>query len=293
MKKILYALLIAFAITSVNAKSAQPYYINNEGIEMTESNYNNLKGLGFTDAQIAKMDTKTFNKNKDVEATIAAQSINHYVKVSYLQNGIKKEYYEVVTEDEYNGRLINPGTSIQSVSGNYYTGLVATDDFATVSTISNIDDNYMQYRVDVYVYDIPSTRSFDIYGIGIDNDKVQIASLIDCRQSWLYTNGSSDYNEACYPKTESTGGSAMFELPTGNLSSIDTFISFRVSKKLNVGTIHTLQAVGDFAHAINTVSNSVYNHYTVNVGGIGVYSPYSISYEQYATPSPAVFNGTW
>ena len=145
MKKILYAILVAMAITSikVNAKNAQPYYTNNNGIEISEKQYQTLKGLGFTDSQIAKMNTKTFNKNKNIEATIVDQTVNHYVKVSYLKNGLRKEQYQVVTEKEYNGRLINPGATIQSVSGNYYNGLIANDDLAVVTTISNINDIFM------------------------------------------------------------------------------------------------------------------------------------------------------
>ena len=294
MKKILYALLlVALAITSVNAKNAQPYYTNNNGIIMSEQNYNNLKGLGFTDEQIAKMDNETFAKKKDINATIVSQNVNHYVKISYLQNGLQKERYEVVTENEYNGRLINPGESIRSVSGNYYNGLNATDDLAIVTTISNINDTFMQYRLDVYNYAIPTKRSFDIYGIGIESGKVQVASAIECNQSWEYNNGNVDSNDGCYPKTQSTGGSVMFELPSGNLSSIATYISFWVAKQPNVGTINRLDAVGDYAHAINTVPSSVYNYYTVNIAGIGVFSPYSSSYDQYFTPSPATFIGTW
>ena len=294
MKKILYALLlVALAITSVNAKNAQPYYTNNNGIEMSEENYNNLKGLGFTDTQIAKMDNKTFAKKKDINANIVSQKVNHYVKVSYLQNGLQKERYEVVTENEYNGRLINPGSSLLRVSGNYYNGMNATDDLAVVTTISNVNNTFMQYRVDVYNYTIPTKRSFDIYGIGIESGKVQVASAVECLQSWDYSNGSSDSNDGCYPKSESTGGSAMFELPSGSLSSLETYISFWVAKQPNVGTIHGLEAIGDYAHAYNTVNSSVYNYYTVDVGGIWVNSPYAGSYDQYFTPSPATFSGTW
>ena len=297
MKKILYALvLVVLAITetSVNAKNAQPYYINNNGIEMSEKNYNNLKGLGFTDQQIAKMNNETFSKKKDIEATVVAQNVKHYVKVSYLQNGLPKERYEVVTENEYQGRLNNPGNLLRSVSGSYYNGMAANDQLAIVTTISNINDTFMQYRLDVYNYDIPTNRSFDIYGIGIENGKVQVASAIECEQSWNYSNGSSDNNYGCYPKSQTTGGSVMFELPSGNISNLETYISFWVAKYPDTGTINYLEAAGDYAHAINTVSDAVFNYYTVNISGIGVYSPYSTSYLKYFEPaSGAHFIGTW
>jgi hypothetical protein len=292
LKKILYAILIALTITTVNAKEI--YYTNNKGIEMTQEEYNNLKGHGFTDNQIARMNTKTFNKNKDISATIVAQNVNHYIKLTYLQNGIEVQRYEVVTEEEFNGRLINPESSLRSVIGNYYTGLIATDDLAVQTTISNVDDHYMEYRVDVFNFTVPSTRSIDIYGVGIESGKVQIASAIECLQYWEKTNGMNDDNDACYPKSESTGGSAMFELPTGNnIDYIETYVSFRVSKKPNVGTITGLEACGDYAHAISSVSNSVYNYYGVNISGIHIISPYVSSYDQINTPSPATFIGSW
>ena len=86
----------------------------------------------------------------------------------------------------------------------------------------------------------------------------------------------------------------MFELPTSNsISYLETYVSFWVAKKPNVGTINYLEAVGDYAHAIQSVTNAVYNYYTINVGGIGVYSPYSTRYDTFNTPSAATFEGTW
>lgn len=291
MKKILYTILIALAIV-INVNAKEVFYTNNNGIEITQEQYNNLKGLAYTDKQIAKMDLNTFNENKDITGTIVAQNVKHYIKVNYLRNGIEATRYEVVTEDQYNGRLKNPQEMLR-VSGNYYDGLLATDEFAVVSSISNIDEDYMQYRVDVYNYEIPSTRSIDIYGVGIENNKVQVASIIRCHQSWEYTNGTDGYSEACYPKIESTGGSAMFELPSGSLNSLETYVHFRVSKLPSMGTIYTLEAVGDYAHANQTVSNSVYNYYTVNIGGINIVPPYLSSYDYQSTPGSAGFAGTW
>lgn len=293
MKKILYALLVAVVATSVNAKEDSAYYINNNGIEISQKQYSNLQGLGFTEDQIARMDINTFNDLKDTEATIVAQSASHYVKITYLQNGIKKERYEVVNENEYSGRLTNPTSLLRGPVGNYYQGMWATDDLAVVSTISNVDDNYMFYRVDVYNYDIPTVRSFDIYGIGIDSGKVQIASPVFCQQTWTNSSGTHT-SGGCYPKTENTGGSAMFELPTGTLYSLETYIGFEVSKKSGVGTIYTIQAAGDYAHANQTVTYTVYNYYTADISGISVFSPYSSKFDQYfSPPSAAVFNGTW
>ena len=89
MKKILYTFLFA-ALILVSAPNvfatSDAYYINNEGLSMTEKQYNNLLNQGFTEKQIARMDSQTFMDNKDIEAEIVASKKNFVKYIKSIRN---------------------------------------------------------------------------------------------------------------------------------------------------------------------------------------------------------------
>ncbi|WHY85550.1 hypothetical protein QNH39_23545 [Neobacillus novalis] len=87
MKKILvvfyWALFLAFGFslaTSANAQSPT-YYVNDNGINMTEVEYNNLLSQGFEPLDIQIMNEEAFNLNKDIKAT-EVSIVTKYVKTT-------------------------------------------------------------------------------------------------------------------------------------------------------------------------------------------------------------------
>lgn len=301
MRKFLYILtfttLIIISTTKVNA-SNEAYYINHENIEMTEQEYNNLRELGFSEGQIYRMDYQTFIDNKDIEATLLSET-KQYVKTTItIRNGIKHYSSQIVSENDY---LTSMQTHLQepinspNTSGSYYDGMTMDEYQVLTTMIASIDDNTMRYKLDVEWLDMPSTRSWDIIGIGIEAAKVQIQSLVIFREDWITTGDYYGHTLDCCPKEENTGGSVMFKLPSGSLRLLESYVYFNVTKKLNVGTLTSVVALGDYAHAITNISdeNDAYDYYTVNyIGGIEVDEPYANSYIG-ALEAEAMFVGTW
>ena len=151
----------------------------------------------------------------------------------------------------------------------------------------------MRYKLDTDWLQIPSQRSYDIMGIGIEASKVQINASIAFRQDWWTSSNTTGYGLACYPKTQSTGGLVMFPLPSGSLQTLESYMYFTVDKKPGVSTVYSLTATGDYAHATSSVTNNVYNYMSVNVAtGIIVSSPYANSYDD-MDEAVAQFSGTW
>jgi len=300
MRKFLYILtfttLIIISTTKVNA-SNEAYYINHENIEMTEQEYNNLRELGFSEGQIYRMDYQTFIDNKDIEATLLSET-KQYVKTTItIRNGIKHYSSQIVSENDY---LTSMQTHLEepinspNTSGNYYDG-ISMDQYQILTTmIASVDDDTMRYKLDVEWLDMPSTRSWDIIGIGIEAAKVQVASLIMFREDWITTGDYYGHTLDCLPKEENTGGSVMFELPSGSLRLLESYVYFNVTKKLNVGTLTSVVALGDYAHAITNISdeNDAYDYFSMNYGGMVVYPPYTNSYIG-ALAAEAMFVGTW
>jgi hypothetical protein len=284
-------------VTPTVYASTEVYYTNNEGLDMTEQQYNNLLNQGFTEKQIERMDYQTFTDNKDIEASIVAQTKYYYKTTTTMRNGIQFHTSQLLTKEEMEAELQakkeqNP-YSPRDVYGTYYNGASYDDYKVLLVTITNLDDDTMRYKLDTYWQQMPYTRSHDIMGIGVEASKVQINSIIAFRQDWRTGSDVSEYSMGCYPKTESTGGSVLFQLPSGSLSLLESYMYFTVDKIPGVNTVTSLTATGDYAHATATVSNDALNYYTVNhIGGIVLYSPYANSYDTIPN-AYAYFDGTW
>lgn len=299
MKKILYTFLVA-ALILVSAPNvlatSDVYYTNNEGLTMTEQQYNNLLNQGFTERQIARMDYETFEENKDIEATIVAIEKKYVKTTTIMRNGIEFHTSEFLTEEEMMAEVQATKEQPQYpryVPGSYYNGSSSTSYKVIQTVIANIDDDTMRYKLDTYWYIIPSQRSYDIMGIGIEANKVQINSGIYFRQDWWTTSDESGYDTGNYQITQSTGGIVLFPLPSGSLDTLEQSMYFHVDKKPGVNTVTSLTATGDYAHATTSVTNNVYNYMSVNYGnGIEVDYPYTSSYDE-MNPAIAYFAGTW
>lgn len=299
MKKILYTFLVA-ALILVSAPevlaTSDIYYTNNEGLSMTEEQYNNLLNQAFSEKQVESMDLQTFTDNKDIQAQIVAQ-VKKYVKTTTsVRNGIEFHTSEFLTEDEIMQEVEatknNPPYPSRDATGTYYNGIAYTSYKVVQTYIVNLDDDTMRYKVDIHWLQIPTTRSYDIMGIGIESNKVQINSGLNFRETWWASN-SEHYATSCYPKYENTGGTVMFLLPSGSLQSLEAYLYFTVDKKAGVNTVTTLSAAGDYAHATTSVSDDAYNYFSTNiVTGIEIDNPYANSYDE-MSEAVASFVGTW
>jgi len=300
MKKFLYIIgIVSLVFATANNVKAEVYYTNNRGIEMTETEYNNLLNLAFTADQISRMDYDTFIANKDLEGEIVGYAEKYLKITTTIQNGIKTHTYTELTQQEASqiqqglqSQNLNPSYS-PNTSGTFYDGL-SEDEFRNMqSYIVCLYDTFMRYKVDVQWVTMPSERSWDIIGIGIEADKVHMISLVDFREDWKTGNGTLLYTEGCAPKNESTGGSAMFELPSGSIQKLEAYLYFLVYKNTGVGTLSSIEAVGDYAHAEESVDeDDAFDAYTINVLGFEFDTPFHNYYES-SIEAVAMFAGTW
>lgn len=299
MKKYLYSIVIATLIlisTTVVKASNEVYYTNRENIEMTETEYNNLLGLGFTEKQIYRMDEQTFLDNKDIEGTVLSESVKYLRNYAILRNGITTYRSKEITEEEAirDRELQAQNPQYRGPVGSYYDGTVATNTISVKAKIIGISNTRMRLMTDVDWYTMPSYRYNDIIAAGFESTKVQFATGIIFREDWRDENGNDSYTTGCSPKQETNGGSAIFALPSGSLSQLEMYMYFNIKKASGVGTITELYSSGDYAHGTSYVSESnLYNHYNVTQPvGISMDSTYG-SYYQSNSAAQASFIGTW
>jgi len=301
MRNFLYTVGLATVIllnAAVVRASNDVYYTNLNNIEMTEQEYNNLLNLGFSDIQIARMNEDEFLNNKDIESELVSTEKKYVKTTTTLINGIKYTTSEVLGEEELEEALlqVQQPTYSPNMSGNYYDGYSYTEIIELTTQMSYIDNATIRFRFDVEWEEMPNERYYDIMGIGFDQTKVNIVSDIFFREDWTTSNNTAGYELEFYPKEESTGGSVLYELPSGSLNTLSAYMYFDVGKKSGAGTLTYVEAVGDYAHADvyynPEATNGVRQNYTVNIGGVDVDSPYGSHY--YSLPAAvAHFSGTW
>ena len=297
MRKYLYSIVIATLIlissTVVNAAN-EVYYINKNNIEMTEQEYNTLLALGFTERHINKMEEQEFLANKDLDATLIDRQTKYIKTTTAMRNGIKIVTSKEMTKDEYLEELQSHKDPYRGPAGNYYDGVIDNSMYTMTVNISNVGNLYMRYMNNVEWDVMPTDKYYDVIGIGIESNKVQMATGIIFEEEWITTGGINGGDETCTPKETNTGALAIFKLPNSSIQTLYMSAYFNVMKKANVGTITSLYATGDYAHAISNVTPSnLLSHISIN-GSVGIMidSTYNSSYLGISAVS-ASFIGTW
>lgn len=210
------------------------YLVNNNNISILESEYINLVNLGFTDSEIINMTSTEFNNNKNLKGTIVS---TNSVIIPYIENGGSNEI------------LSNPG-------------VITTLYKRLTTTIISVNNRY-RYKVSLEWLNIPSNRSYDIIGIGIENEKVQVYQNISYfQQNFCYSANNCSSSIVHANKFGSTGVGASFKLPNANVVSLSSYMYFDVVKNTN-NTISQLNAHGDYSHATSTVSLKDASNYNV------------------------------
>lgn len=246
--------VVSIFMVNVGRPQASSNYVNYYGIEMTDDEYNTLLNLGFTDDEIKYMDERTFEENKDLDATLVATT-HKYLKIIYPMYGAS--YVTELTEQQFyeqtSGQVAAP------------LGEVTTQWIHEVATISQNGSKY-RYKNSVNWTNIPEERYFDVIGIGFINS-VYIDSSIYF--NYVYMNASGNYTSSTLyynKKNLSTGGTTTYKLPS-TMYSLSANIYFDVSKN-TTDTLSVLEFCGDYAHALSSVTwSQAANH---GIGSLGI-----------------------
>ena len=244
IKGFVFLLLLLFGSFYVNAETI---FVNNNNIKMTATEYNNLINLGFTKDEILNMKKEEFDNNKNLTGKIVFQET----------------------------KMIPTENNFKSLRG-YYPGYVETVGKKMTTTIISVNNRY-RYKVTVEWKSMPSTRSYDIIGIGID-PIVRIASGLYFQSNYCYSVNNCSSNGVNTQKITSTGATSTFKLPSASVVSMNSYVYFEVEKNVNY-TITQLNAAGDYSHATSSISLSNSQNHSINVAGIQLNSSISGYYD--------------
>lgn len=222
---------------------------------------------------------------------IVSENTKYYKTVTYrnsqlysLNNNVSSETFEI-SEVEYNS--IQPDSLVLLSN---YSGEVETTYKSMTTTIST-NGSYYRYKVVLNWKNIPSTRSYDIIGIGFLGS-VKVRNNLNFQQYYCVTSSGCTTSTTNYPQIFSSGAGTTFKLPTGNLYSLKQTLYFDVEKN-TTSTIILQEAYGDYSHATSSISLTNAKKYSV-VANVGISLNSSItSYYDTISVAKAGWSGTW
>ncbi|MBE6150493.1 MAG: hypothetical protein E7162_01570 [Firmicutes bacterium] len=284
MNKKLKLLLLTFIFIPVFVY-ANDSYVNYYGIEMNETEYSNLLGLGFTEEEIYHMEEEEFNANKNIESSLEATTTKYYVEtVRYDSTGrVVHSNTSEVTEEEYNDDMILNMRSTATTETTYKK---------MVTTIAQAGTKY-RYKVTLTWKQLPKVRSYDIIGIGIEPSLVSITSDVVFNQTYCISNSCTNTNSYYTDSYHTTGAGVSFKLASNSgITGLRSYFYYDVSKKNSNQTLNYQYADGDYSHATSTITASLSEWYYVNQTGIVLYDNISGYYDAISS-AEAEWSGTW
>lgn len=247
----LFISLFVFSIDIANPKALEHISINYYGVEITRDEYLTLLNLGFDENEIYYMTEEIFNENKDLDATLLAQTQKYY-KTVYPTYG--NSYTVEVTEDEfYNHENNTLGQTVTS--------------YETVKSSISANGSMYRYKVTQSWDSNPSTKSYDVIAIGFNN-MIHINGGTTFYNMYTTSSGNTTTSYTYYNKLNTgTGGTTTYKLPSSFVGGSAIYY-FNVAKDSGAGTITSLYMCGDYAHAFSNVTGNQAASHLIDINGI-------------------------
>lgn len=231
----------------------------------------------------------TKNESSNMEEKIVSKVEKFYKTISKTNNmvlntnnnGIENNSYSIeITKEEYENSNNTATTRAAYVETTYKK---------LTSTISQ-NGSYYRYKAELNWKSIPSTRSYDIIGIGF-YPSVKLRTSTTFSQYYCFSDGTCKTDSSNYPQIFSNGAGTSFKIPSGNLTTLKQTFYFDV-EKANSSTVISQIAAADYSHATKSVTSNNAKNYTVNTSGINLGSSITSSYDAINTAN-ATWNGNW
>jgi len=205
---------------------------------------------------------------------------------TYLLQNENNSYSEEITKEEYDNFDLNSLVTPLD----YSNGYIETNYKKMTSSIVKNGSTY-RYKVVLEWKTMPSTRSYDIIGIGFPAS-VKPQSSIAFNQYYCFNNGSCNTSVSYTPYIGVNGVGASFGLPVGSLTTLKQTLYVDMVKSDSSNTIINQYAYGDYSHATKTISYDNARKYVVSSGGIILNSSITNYYDSINTAN-ATWSGTW
>lgn len=300
MKRVLFSILFLCAIMPVSLANAQTgedvKLVTNNGVSITESDYERLIGLGFTGNEIENMDQEEYDLNEGITGEVVSADTKYYkvFEPAETEQNEPKSFTTTTEQDEpveltkeqYYKELNNIKDEQNSADRIEIQAVdTGTTSYKTMTT-SIVALGSREYRVKNSVkWDkIPKTRSYDVIGAAINSAVFRPQSSgYYGRQNWTLYNsyyGKYQYDGATYTTSSDTwrkgpSGYGVKMNLKNNVTGSDFRFSYNVvslsmyayyeANEINYGSQTYLDAYGRYAHAQQNLSGSF--GFSIGFGG--------------------------
>lgn len=298
---ILFVQNVSALETNINIENG--IYVNQNGIEMTEENVDNLRNLGFTDNDIIHMRGNEFNENKDLKGHVEASTTKYYETTTIIPNGnynyisnVLLTHSREITKEEYDSIDVQKLINEESAQG-LTPGKTVTEYKEMTTTIVSVNGRY-RYKNHVKWKKLPYWQTLDIISIGIEDNKVYGVSSTK-RFSAYYDNGKSCYyfGDSNTWTLSSQGYIVEFNYPvepqnfvSGTTIEVDMY--FEVEKNTK-DKISVLNAYGDYKHLQGDATNTSYSISFDMGGGISVSNGIASKFDSINTAQATLTGINW
>lgn len=335
-KKIIGVAVLLFAsFFSANNVSALTLnengnYINANGIEMTETQKENLLNLGFTEVQIEAMEREEFDKNKNLKGKVISQKNIYqkntlvYINPDFIIYSTNIDdnyliYSEEVTEEEYYSVSVDDN---EVMPNGLVNGETITEYKKLTSTIIEVGSRY-RLKADMQWRKMPKVRSKDLFTLTMDY-------WVSVAPGTIVAKQISGYNNICdkitqYKTTNPISGNttrdgyaAAFQLPKDTdmtcettytdsfgvvhpstpympVNIINSYIYYEINP--NTSNVVTINAYADYAHGTKTITfNPIMELSLTNeeIGiSISINPKYEDSFDSMNTAHAALTGANW
>lgn len=194
-----------------------------------------------------------------------------------------------ITKEEYDNADVETESAARSTDSYIYE-TVETNYKKLTTQMYYRNTYYYRYYATLTWKKIPSTRSYDIIGIGFKNNLEP--SGIYFEENYCRSSSECYQTTSYYEFVGLQGVGAMFKIPSGTLTELEQFLEFDIAKKDADLTITSQYAVGDYSHATSAIGYETAKDFTVTLGGINLGSSISAYYDNISTAT-AEWTGTW
>ncbi len=288
MKKLKFLTVLLIAVGALNISNVKANeVIEGRNVTMTKEEYENLRSQGFSDFDVLNISESEFNRLKNLKGKIVSEEVKYY-KTTYptsrFYTATVKPITEEITKEEYD--LIGEVVARDS------TNTLETVARKITTTISLVSGKY-RYNISTNWKTMPSVRSYDLIGIGMDN-KVKLSGAVTFAQVFCTSTLVSSCSSltAHNLKKTSTGIGASFVLKSGTYKIITVGLYFDVVKNTS-STITSQKAVGHYVHATEKVPyDPITSILSIGEYGIIIDSSLQGHYETISTVK-ATWTGSW
>lgn len=240
--------------------------------------------------------TPFFVKAETEERVKVAEDIKYFKTVTILSNsevmrtgnlGEVSSLTTEITEEEYNS--VDTSTD-NTISPRGLISEAVETTYKRLATTMYSGTRLFTYETTLNWKLIPSTRSYDIIGIG-HYATVRIDGNVRFWQNYCRSANQCYTSSTYYGPSYVNGAAAIFKVPTGTLTSLEQIIEIDVEKAVS-STIYEQIAVGDYAHATSSISETNAQRLYVDCGGIRLDSSIEDYYDVIAETT-ATWTGSW